>query len=112
MYGALFEIESWMGKQQHIFEGEDASALLSGLERVQDLGCLVRVGKMEEDTPEGKKAVRKLEKILDEHYSGTLTIKKLLTMDLEFCIGTLKCVTVVEGDEAIVKLRADHPKAK
>ena len=49
MYAALFEMTSWMGCQQYIFKGNTASDLLSEFERVQDLGCLVRMGRGQEN---------------------------------------------------------------
>lgn len=112
MFAALFEMESWLGTEQYIFEGDTASEMLSRFENVQDLGCLVRMGQHEERSSAGKRAIKALEDLLDKHYSGSLTNKDLLELDVKISIGAIKCVTIVEGNEAIAQLRKDHPNAK
>ena len=112
MFAALFEMESWLGTEQYIFEGDTASEMLSRFENVQDLGCLVRMGQHEERSSAGKRAIQALEDLLDKHYSGSLTNKDLLELDVKISIGAIKCVTIVEGNEAIAQLRKDHPNAK
>ena len=112
MFAALFEMESWLGTKKYIFEGGTASEMLSRFEEVQDLGCLVRMGQHEERSVAGKRAIKALEDLLDKHYSGGLTNKDLLELDVRTSIGAIKCITVVEGNEAIAQLRKDHPKAK
>ena len=112
MKAALFEMESWMGTEEYIFEGASASEMLSKFENVQDLGCLVRMGSREERSAAGKKAIRDLEALLDKHYSGELTDADLLSLDIKISIGAIKCSAIVEGEEAIADLRTAHPKAK
>ena len=112
MFAALFEMESWLGTEQYIFEGDTASEMLSRFENVQDLGCLVRMGQHEERSSAGKRAIKALEDLLDKHYSGSLANKDLLELDVKISIGAIKCVTIVEGNEAIAQLRKDHPNAK
>ena len=112
MFAALFEIESWLGTEQYIIEGDTASEMLSRFENVQDLECLVRMGQNEERSSAGKKAIKALEYLLDKHYSGSLTYKDLLELDVKISIGAIKCIAIVEGKEAIAQLRKAHPKAK
>lgn len=111
MYAALFEMTSWMGCQQHIFQGESASDLLSEFERVQSLDCLVRMGRYQENQ-NGQKELDKLEAILDKHYDGSLTTDDLLTLDVSISLGTIKCVCVEAGDDAVDKLKEQYPRAR
>ena len=111
MYAALFEMKTQMGKQQYIFEGEDPLILLSEFENVQNLWCLVQMGKVH-GTKEDKKPLKKLEKLLEKYRMCDFTIEDLLSLDIEVSIGSIKCVTVVEGEEEIAKLRAAYPNAQ
>ena len=81
-------------------------------EDVQSLDCLVRMGAREERSAAGKKAISKLEEVLDKHYSGTLTNEDLLGLDIKISIGAIKCITILEGDDAADKLKAEYPKAR
>lgn len=111
MYAALFEMDSWLGHQQYIFEGKCASELLIKFEQIQDLSCLVMMGRGEEGAA-GQKALDKLEDILNKHYSGKLTTEDLQTLDIKISLGTIKCASIVEGEEAIKTLREAHPSAQ
>ena len=112
MKAALFEMESWLGNEEYIFEGDSASEMLSKFENVQDLGCLVRMGRREERSAAGKKAINDLEALLDKHYAGELTDADLLSLDIKISIGAIKCLAIVEGEDAIADLRSAHPKAR
>lgn len=111
MFAALFEMTSWMGCQQYIFAGNTASDLLSEFERVQDLGCLVRMGRGQE-SKKGQKELDKLEAILEKYYDGSLTADDLLTLDIAISLGTIKCVCIEEGGDAVEKLKAQYPGAR
>ena len=111
MYAALFELNSWMGKNQHIFEGQSASDLLSEFEEVQSLTCLAQMDRMQEDA-NGQKELDKLDVILGKHFNGELTVEDLLTLDITLKIGSIKCAEVLEGATAIEELRSKYPKAK
>ena len=111
MYAALLEMTSWMGCQQYIFKGNTASALLSEFERVQDLGCLVRMGRSEEKK-QGQKELDKLEAVLNKYYDGSLTPDDLRTLNISISIGAIKCVCIEEGDDAMDKLRTQYPNAR
>ena len=111
MYAALFEMTSWMGCQQYIFKGNTASALRSEFERVQDLGCLVRMGRSEEKK-KGQKELDKLEAVLNKYYDGSLTPDDLRTLNISISIGAIKCVCIEEGDDAMDKLRTQYPNAR
>lgn len=106
MYAALFEVKSWMGTDQYVFEGENACELLAQFEKVQDLFCIVEMGR-EYEGPAGQEAINKLESILDLHYSKKLTVDDLKELNVSISIGCFWCVKVVEGDEAINTLKAE-----
>lgn len=106
MYAALFEVESWMGTDQYVFEGESACELLKQFERVQDLSCIVEMGREYEGSA-GQAAIDKLESILELHYSKKLTVDDLKELNVKISIGGFRCVKVVEGDEAIRALKAE-----
>ena len=112
MFAALFEMESWLGTEQYIFEGDSASEMLSKFEAIQDLGCLVRMGRREERSATGKQSINDLEALLDKHYSGTLTNNDLLGLDIKISIGSIKCVAILDGDDAADKLKVEYPKAR
>ena len=111
MFVALFEMTSWMGRELYIFKGDTASKLLSEFEQVQSLGCLVRMGRGQENE-NGQRELDKLEAILDKYYDGDLTPDELLTLDISISLGTIKCVCIEEGDDAVAKLKAQFPNAR
>ena len=111
MYAALFELESWLGLQKYIFEGESASEIFNKFERVQDLSCLVRMGRGEEGK-RGQKQLDKLEAMLEKYYSGELEMADLAAFNIKISLGAMACTAVAEGEEAIAKLKADHPDAR
>ena len=111
MYAGLFEVDSWIGKEQHIFEGNSASELLDEFEKVQSLGCLAQTGRMQEKA-KGQKELDKLDIILGKHFNGELTNDDLLTLDINLKIGAIKCIAILEGDDAVEKLKAQYPNAK
>lgn len=110
MNAALFEMDSWLGHQKYIFKGTCASTILSQFERVQDLSCLVRMGRGSEGK-KGQKQLDRLEELLKKHYSGDLTMQDLLDFDVMLSIGAMKCTGIAETDEEIEKLIADNPDA-
>ena len=110
MYAALFELTSWRGTEKHVFEGVCAAELLAKLEEVQDLGCLIRMGRTMEHSAEGKKALKKLEALCDKAWFGSFTVEDLLTLDVHLEVGTIKCIAVVEGEDAIAQLKASVAK--
>ena len=112
MYAALFEMERRLGTEQYIFTGNSASELLSKFEEVQSLECLAEMGKRQERSATGKKAIMLLEELLDKHLSGTMTIEDLLSLDIKISLGSIKCIKILEGDDAKDKLKLEYPKAR
>lgn len=111
MYAAVFEMDSWMGLQQHIVCGDSAADLLYEFENIQSLSCLVMMGRSHENA-KGQKMLDKLEAILDKRACGDLTNADLLKLDIKLSIGGFKCVEILEGDDADEKLKAKYPNAR
>lgn len=111
MKAALFELDSWLGHQKYIFKGENASEILAKFERIQDLSCLVRMGRGNEGK-KGQKQLDALEEMLEKYYSGELTMQDLQAFDVTIGIGGMKCSGIAETDEAVEKLIADNPDAR
>ena len=111
MYAALFETKSWMGQKQHIVKGKDVVELIDNFEEIQSLGCLVQMGRNEEGA-EGQIALNKLEDILDKRDRGEITVEELLELDISLQVGGIKCSVVIEGEDAIEKLKAEYPNAR
>lgn len=112
MVAAVIEMNSWIGQQQYFFEGEKASDILFAFESVQDLSCLVRMGRMEEGTAEGQKALDTLEVILEKYYDGELTMHDLKEMDIKISIGAIKCLAIAEDEKTITELKTNYPNAR
>lgn len=53
----------------------------------------------------------KLEEILEKRNYGDLTNEDLLDLDIKISFGTIKCVEITEGDDAIEKLKEKYPHA-
>ena len=111
MFAGIFEIDSWMGTERHYFEGESPSDLIDQLEHVQDLSCLVRMGRMEEDK-KGQKQIDKLEAFLDKYYSNGLTVEDLRNFNIKISIGWIRCAKVAEGEKAVEELSKEYEDSK
>ena len=100
MYGAKIQI-GWI---TDCFEGDSPSAIIRGVERVQDLGCLLRMGR-EEEGEKGQKELTKLEAFLEKYQNGALTMEDISNLDIKLSIGTIKCLGIADGEEDIAKLK-------
>ncbi len=110
MYAAAFEMSSWLGVQEYVFEGESLEEIMSRFEQVQDLGCLVRMGRSEENAA-GQKQLDKLEAFLEKYYEGNLTPEDIKTLNVKISIGAFRCLGIAEGEEEIDALRQKYPGA-
>ena len=95
MYEVDFTLSGWAGAETHTVRGETASDLLWEIGTYQDLYCLVRMGKQYEDA-DGKKEVRKIERLLKKEENGTLTIKDLSGFEANLSVGKFQIYTVRE----------------
>ena len=111
MYAALFEMDSMFGKHQYIFEGKNAEAILIAFEYEQSLECLIRHGRYEEDA-KGQLELDRLEAVYNKYINGTVTMDDLASLDVKLSVGTIQCLSIVEGAEAIAELKAQNPKAR
>jgi len=110
MYAAVLELQSWMGPLVHFYKGETPADIIRQFEHEQDLGCLVRMGRMEEGK-KGQKEIDKIEAFLEKYYSGDLTIADIRGFSFKLSIGSFRCIGTAEGEEAIAALKTAHPEA-
>ena len=110
MNAALFEFDGWLGHQKYIFKGETAADILRKVELIQDLSCLVMMGRFYE-SKEGQKQVDLLENLMEKYYNGTVTMQDLQPFTIKLSVGAAKCSAVADSDEAVEKLIAENPDA-
>lgn len=77
---------------------------------MQDLSCLVRIGRGAEGK-KGQKELDKLEDTLEKNYSGDLDMADLAAFDVSISLGTIKCSAIAEGEEGIRQLKENNPDA-
>ena len=96
MYAAKIEI-GWVNKW---FEGETPTEIIKAVEKYQDFGCLVQMGRMHE-SKKGQKELDKFEKFLKKYYSEALTIVDIKELDVHLSIGDIVChdITIEEGTQ-------------
>ena len=97
---ALIEI-GWVKK---CFESDDPCGIIRKVEDIQDFGCLLRMGRMEEGK-KGQKELSKLEAFLDKYYDGTLTMEDIRKLNVHLSIGDIVCHGVAETEEGIAALK-------
>lgn len=110
MVAALFEIRGWAGLDKYLFTGQSAASILTKLNQVQDLGCLMQMGAMYGD-PLATAATPKLEEILEKSETGDLTLQDFDGLSIILSVGGLRCVATAEGQEAVDALKAANPDA-
>jgi hypothetical protein len=111
MYAVLFEIDSMFGRHQYIFEGKTPEAIMTEFEYEQNLECLIRHGRYEEDA-KGQLALDQLEAFYNKYVSGSITIEDIASLDVKISMGSIKCLAFAEGEEAVTVLKADDPNAR
>ena len=109
-YAAVFETESFLGREQYIFEGENAEDLIAGLEHVLDLSFLTEIDRGKENW-KGRRTLGKLESMMGKRSNGRLTIDDVRRLNVKFSGGVVRCVTLLEGINAKFTLMERYPKA-
>lgn len=97
---ALIEI-GWIKK---CFEADAPCGIIRKVEDIQDFGCLLRMGRMEEGK-KGQKELSKLEEFLEKYYDGTLTMEDIRKLNVHLSIGDIVCHGVAETEEGIAALK-------
>ena len=97
---ALIEI-GWIKK---CFEADDPCGIIHKVEDVQDFGCLLRMGRMEEGK-KGQKELSKLEAFLDKYYDNSLTLEDIKDLNVHLSIGDIVCHGVAETEDQIEALK-------
>lgn len=111
MYGAIFEMECWMGRLHFFTKGKTAGSLLTQFGHEQNLECLLSNGRYQEDK-KGQLELDKLEALLKKHRSRKLTVDDLRGFSIKISLGTIKCLELVDGEEAVTALKEKYPRAR
>ena len=99
MYAAVLELGSWMGPITRYFTGDSPGDIIRQFEQVQDLGCLVDMGRMNEDK-KGQKEIDKIEAFLDKYDCGKLTIEDIRDFAFKLNVCAFRCLEVAENETA------------
>lgn len=110
-YAALIEIDSgWLGTEQYLIKGASPKKIVQKFETVQDILCLIQMGRSQEDAA-GQQSLDRLEIFYDKYQNGKLTIEDLASLKVSVSIGSIACCATAAGDEAIADLQSRYPKA-
>ena len=101
MYGALIKV----GGSCHFFEGNSPGDIILRLEDVQDLQCLLRMGRRVENA-DGQKELDKLEAFLELYLEDRLTMEDIRALEVHLKVGVLQCVGIAENQDEIDGLKA------
>ena len=110
-YVAVIEMTSWLGTHQHIVRGDTPSALIEDFENVQNLHCLVMMGRGEEDD-EGQRNLDILEDILNQCENSELIEDDFKMLDIEISLGRIRFIEAFVGEGNEEKLKAKYPNAR
>ncbi len=110
-YVAVIEMTSWLGTHQHIVKGDTPSALLLDFENIQNLHCLVTMGR-EEENAEGQRNLDVLEDILNQCENGELIEDDFKLLDVEISLGHIRFIEAFVGEDNEEKLKSKYPYAK
>ncbi len=95
MYVATFRTDNGYIEHVYTIEGATLEKIVSRFQAVQDLDCLVRMGRLMGDT-EDEKALDALENFLIKFYAGKLHIEDLQNFEVNLSEGSIKCLKVEE----------------
>ena len=110
-YGAIFKV----GEDKYIFEGDDPWEVFRGLTKVQDIPCLINMGRVYED----EAFQPQLEELNDVYYKwsehpneGPFTIDDFKNLTVILSIGSIICLGTAETYDAVEALRKKFKKSK
>lgn len=98
---AIIEL-GWIKK---CFEADDPCGIIREVEEIQDFGCLLQMGRMEEDK-KGQKELDKLEAFLYKYHKGTLTMNDIKNLKIHLSIADIICHGIAETEDKIEVLKA------
>lgn len=110
-YAAIIEIDSgWLGKEQYLIKGASAKKIVQKFESVQDIPCLIEMGRSQEDA-NGQQSLDLLESFYDKYQNGKITLEDLAALKVSVSIGSIVCLGVAADDEEISALRSQYSDA-
>ena len=95
MYVATFRTDNGYVEHEYTIEGSSLEKIVSRFQAVQDLDCLVRMGRLMGDTDD-EKALDGLENFLIKFYAGKLNLEDLRDFEVNLSAGSIKCLKVEE----------------
>ena len=97
MYVATFKTANGYVERMYTIEGSSLEKIVSRLQAIQDLDCLVRMGRLMGNLDD-EKALDSLENFLAKFYAGKLHLEDLQNFQVELSAGSIVCVKVEEKD--------------
>ena len=77
------------------FEGETPTEIIKAMEKYQDFGCLIRMGRENEDEA-GQKELDKLEAFLKKYHDNELTMDDIKALNIHLSISDIVCHEITE----------------
>lgn len=100
----LFEISSWMGKENYLYEGDDVDTVVEKVLRDNDIRCIARMGRSmgpKSDQPQ----LDMVDKFLKKYDCGELTWDDLSKFELKISTGGQRCVGIASKPVEVEKLK-------
>ena len=109
MYAACFSIAGWAGLQEYICSGEKLMDIADKFNNIQDITCLAMMAQqMGAEDPE---TIDKLLHFVERYEKGRIQSKDLEHFDVSLSVGSMKCLNLCKGKEAVRQLIKEHPSA-
>ena len=110
MYAACFQVSGWAGAQSFLFSGDTLKEVVDGLNGIQDLFFLGLMSRMDGEAAAGE--LTKLETFTERYQSDILTEEDVADFAVELSIGSIRCVELCCGEDALEKLAGKYPEAR
>ena len=110
MYAACFQVSGWAGAQSFLFSGDTLKEVVDGLNGIQDLFFLGLMSRMDGEAAAGE--LTKLETFTERYQSDILTEEDVANFAVELSIGSIRCVELRSGEDALEKLAGKYPEAR
>ena len=109
MYAACFSIAGWAGPQEYIFTGGKLLDIADKFNDIQDITCLAMMAQqMGTEDPE---TIDKLLHFIERYEKGRIQSKELKHFDVNLAVGSMRCLKLCKGNEAVTQLIKEHPGA-
>lgn len=96
MFAAVLEFKYDEGAETYFFMEESVPAIMRQFGKEQDLDCLVRMGRGEEDEA-GQKELTKIEDFLKKCRAKKASLEDLKAFAANLIVGSFRCIEASEG---------------